>query len=347
MYTKIVGGRILIIGDLHFSDVYTGRHKNYLANCFSVLGDIRDTVATLKPSVVVFLGDIVGQNEGNVKNREVLSQLCQFFTDLKKTSRVFCVRGNHDFNGSFPEFQFLSNLGFFETASTCDGFFDYYGEESQEIPEVRFHLVDYGAESKPLNLKEGGTSNIILAHNNFIIQGMTNWYSAKGGIELAGMSNFCGADMVISGHIHNPSPQIVQTEMTGGGSLMLFYPGCPTRPTLDSGIYESCWYVEFAYDKDRKETTYGAIPFKLASVEDTFYNSDDFVEERTEEELYDMERKQALHEVLSNMMNSRMSSIDLISQVYAVPTASDEAKKLAASYLQVALDSQSHGVDSN
>lgn len=345
MYTKVVGEKVLIIGDLHFSDVYTGRHKNYLANCFSVLADIRDTVIARKPAAVVFLGDIVGQSEGNVKNREVLSQLCQFFTDIKKVSRVFCVRGNHDFNGSFPEFQFLSNLGFFETSASCDGYFDYFGEESQEVPEVRFHLVDYGAESKPLVLKGGSTTDIILAHNNFVIQGMTTWYSAKGGIELSGMSNFRGAYMVISGHIHNPSPQMIQTEMVGGGSCMLFYPGCPTRPTLDSGVYETCWYVEFSYSAENKETSYDALPFKLATVSDTFYDSEDFVEERTEEELYDIERKQALHEVLNNMMNSRMSSIDLISQVYAVPTASDAAKKLAASYLQVALDNQAHDVD--
>ena len=345
MYTKVVGDRVLIIGDLHFSDVYTGRHKNYLLNCFTVLADIRDTVYARKPAAVVFLGDIVGQNEGNVKSREVLSKLCQFFTDIGKVSKVFCVRGNHDFNGSFPEFQFLNGLGLFETASSCDGYFDYFGDESQEVPEVRFHLVDYGAESRTLNISGEGTTNIVLAHNNFTIQGLTNWYNSKGGIELSGMTNFGGVYMVISGHIHNPSPQIVQTQMISGGACSLFYPGCPTRPTFDSGIYENCWYLEFNYSKESNETTYDAIPFRLTSISDTFYDADEFVEERTEEEIYEMERTQALHEVLLNIVNSRMSTGDLISQVYAIPNAKEEAKRLAASYLQMALDNKAHGVE--
>lgn len=346
MYQKVVGSRVLIFGDLHFSDVFTGKHKNYLKNCFDVLAMIRDKVNELQPSAVVFLGDIVGWNEGNVRNREVLYQLCNFFMDLNKVCKVYCVRGNHDFNGSCPEFQFLSQLGLFETSVKCDGFFDFYGEEGQEVPEVRFHLMDYGSEGMQLNLAKDknsngdGTTNIVLAHNNFTIEGVTTWYNEHDGIELGTMENLDGVFMLVSGHIHNPSPAMVRTSTLTGGDCCLFYPGCPTRPIFDKNLYTSVWYMMFWYDENSKETCFDAYDFPLAPIDEVFYKAEEFVEEKTEEELAELERTEALKEVLDDIIKCRITQGDLIGQVRAVPNATEEAKETAVKYLQIAMDSR-------
>lgn len=344
MYQSVSGSGVLIVGDLHFSDVYTGKHKNYLKNCFDALAKIRNRVLETKPAAVVFLGDVVGVNEGNVRSREVLNQLCSFFREIGEVSKVFCVRGNHDFNGSFPEFQFLSGLKLFETSASSDGYFDFFGtgksRDNGDAPEVRFHLMDYGSENMKFDLAPEPAVNIVLGHNNFTIQGLTNWYQAHGGIELGTMENMQGIYMMISGHIHNPSPQIISTNMLVGGSCLLFYPGCPTRPSLEKNMYESTWFVEFKYDEDTGNTNYDAIEFPLSPISETFYSNEDFVEEKSEEELAEMERTTALKDVLDDILKCRIAQGDLVGQVKMIPNASEEAKAMAAQYLQIAIDSR-------
>lgn len=336
MYQYVVGKGVLIVGDLHISDrPVVGMHKHYLKNCFDVLAAIRDKVEEMKPSAVVFLGDLVGTSERNIKSREVLSMFCKFFMDIGRYSKIFCVRGNHDV-GDFPEFQFLSDLRLFETSVSCDGYFDFYGNEEQRQrgePEVRFHLVDFGMERKELNIKGGNTSDVVLGHNNYTIHGVTVWYQDHDGIELSGLDNFHGVNMVISGHIHYPSPELFATEMQTGGECCLFYTGSPTRP---AERYDKCWYVWFGYDSSQGCTNYEAIDFPLP--EDVFYEPDDFIEELTEEDIMSLERKEALKEVLDEIMTHRISCGDLITQVNNIPNASAEAKEIACHYLQIALD---------
>lgn len=336
---KIIGGSILIVGDLHISDVFEGKHKDYLSNCFRILGDIEHKVNEVNPSAIVFLGDLVGWNESNIKSREVLSVLCKWFMRLGENRTIFCVRGNHDMKG-YPEFQFLSDLKLFETASTCGGYFDYYGNANQEKPEVRFHLVDYKQETRQLDIAEGGTSNIVLAHNNFIIQGYTNWYQEHDGIELAMLQNFSGVDMVVSGHIHNPSPEFYATQMVGGGECMLFYLGCPTRPIKDKNCYEKCWYLTFNYDNKENVTNYDAIDFNLSPISEEFYGDDEFIEEKSEDELAEELRVQALKEVLDDILKYRICDGNILDSIDAIPDATDEAKDLAKSYVQFALNAK-------
>lgn len=336
MYQCVVGGGVLIVGDLHVSDrPVVGKHKNYLKNCFDVLASIRDKVKEMRPSAVVFLGDLVGTSERNIKSREVLSMFCKFFMDVGQYSKIFCVRGNHDV-GDFPEFQFLSDLKLFETSVSCDGYFDFYGTEEQRkqgTPEVRFHLVDYGSEKRELLLKGGSTSDVVLGHNNYTIHGVTIWYQDHDGIELSSLDNFHGVSMVVSGHIHYPSPELIATEMQTGGECSLFYTGSPTRP---AERYDKCWYVWFGYDASQGCTNYEAIDFPLA--DDVFYDDDEFIEDMSEEEIMDLERKEALKEVLDEIMKHRISSTDLLTQVKNIPNASSAAKEIACHYLQIALD---------
>jgi len=333
----VVCNNLLIVGDLHFDDTFQGRHKNYVNTCLTTLKKIEERIDTSDIGCLVLLGDLVGVSSRNVKSREILSILCSWFKKLKDRGvRVISVRGNHDF-GDYPDFEFLVSLGLIETSQTLGGYFDYYGSADAIEPEVRFHLVDYGMEGRKLDILTGGqVTNIALTHNNFTIQGVTNWYQAHDGIELANQTNFNGIYMVINGHIHAPSPEIAQTDAVWGQPILLFDLGCPTRPALEK--YTSCWFMEFNY-KAGEGTSFNAVPFELQPLEDEYFLDDDDLAEiaETQEQVDEKQRVENLHEILGEIMACRISSGDLTEQISRIPNASEDAKNLAISYLQKAI----------
>ena len=333
----VIGNSVMVIGDLHFSDVFTGKHKAYLENCFWVLGKITKKLEEKKPSALVLGGDIIGWTETNIRDRQVFAMFCKVLRDWNKICPVYAVRGNHDMKG-YPDFQFLADFGLIITSAECGGYFDYYGYEGQEHPEVRFHLVDYKEEGRSLDLAEGESSNIVLAHNNFTINGVTTWYNNHDGIELGMMQNFCGVDMVIAGHIHNPSPEIYAVQMPDGESCMLFYTGCPTRPIKDNNMYDSCWYVFIEYDKESASTDINTEEFKLKPASEIFYATEDFVDEKSEDDIAEELRQEALKDVLGDLLKYRMNQTDPISQIDNIPNATPEAKGIAKDYLQMAFN---------
>ena len=333
-FKRIVGSKILIIGDLHFSDVFNGKHKSYLVNCSKILSEIVSKVQTDKPNALVMLGDLVGWVETNIRDRQILALFLKAFQDINDICPVYVVRGNHDMKG-FPEFNLLSQLGLIVTSSDCDGYFDFYGSEEQSVPECRFHIVDYNTETNPLSLLEG-TSNVVLAHNNFTVNGATTWYAEHDGIELGMLQSFSGVDMVISGHIHNPSPEFVQTMMPNGGMCSLFYPGCPTRPIKEKNMYNSVWWVKVEFNGE--STDINTELWNLTPAEELFVQAE-FIDEKTEEEIAEEVRKEALSEILHDILEYRIAGGDPITQVMNIPNASEDAKNVAAKYLQTALNS--------
>ena len=335
-YNVITGGEIMLIGDLHISDVYTGKHKDFLTECMTILRQLTDTIEERKPSAVILLGDLVGWTETNIRNREVLAMVCSVLQNWNKVCRVYSLRGNHDIKG-YPDFQFFVGLGLIIPSSTCGGYIDYYGFEGQELPEVRFHMVDYHEESRHLDILEG-TSNIVLGHNNFTINGVTTWYSAHDGIELGMQNNLCGVDMVISGHIHNPSPEMYYATMPDGQSCGLFYLGNPTRVVKDKVPYEYCWLMYISYNETEHQTDVDWQMFQLPPVEDCFHLDETFVEEKSADELADEMRRQELKGVLNDLLTYRLNQGDPIKQVENIPNASDAAKKVAIDYLTMAFN---------
>ena len=347
---KIVGNSVLVVGDLHISDKYTGKHKDYLSNCFKVLNDITAKLELEKPCALFLLGDIVGLRETNIGSREVLSNFCKVLKYWNSICPVYSVRGNHDMAG-YPDFKLLEDLDLIITSEKCGGYVDYYAKEDVDCPELRFHLVDYGSEHRDLNIwalsaeelalaeeqgvKPKTASNIVLGHANYTIEGVTTWYRADGGIELNTLSNFKDVDFVISGHIHSPSNTINCVNMFGGKPSMLFYPGCPTRPSVKDNTQDSCYFVVLKYSPELDATNVNIDEWKLAPSSEVFYKDEHFVQEQTSEEA---ERKAALTDVLNDMMQYRLSSGDPIKQVELVPNASKEAKDIAIDYLKMAIN---------
>ena len=335
---KIVGNSVMVVGDLHFSDVYKGKHKDYLQNCFSVLGSITNKLNEKRPSALVLLGDLIGWSETNIRDRQVFSMFCKIFRDWNRICPVYSLRGNHDMKG-YPDFQFLADFGLIRTSSECGGGFDFCPNGEDELPEVRFHMVDYNCVDRVLDLYEGDVSNIVFCHDNITIPGVTNWYHVIDGHDLHMQQNWTGVDMVIAGHIHNPSPEIYAATMPDGESCMLFYPGCPTRPVKDSsGMYESCWYVFIDYNRTEGNTDINTEAFQLAPSSEIFYSDEDYVTEKSEDEIEDELRKEALKDVLDDLLKYRMNTGDFMEQVQRIPNATQEAKELAMQYLQAAFN---------
>ena len=334
----IVGGKIMFIGDLHISDVFTGKHKDYLTNCFGILGRLTKEINLKKPSLIVLLGDIIGWTETNIKDRQVLSMFCKLLKEWREIAPIYAVRGNHDTKG-YPDFLFLNELGLITTSDQIGDHFDYYGYEGQEMPEIRFHIVDYNDENKVLDyLVNDNTSNIVLGHNNYTIDGVTNWYQSHDGKEINMLKNFSNVDMIISGHIHTPSPEIYSTQLSSGKMCMLLYPGCPTRPIKERNLYTNCWLVYISYNATNKRTDIDTEKFELPPLSEIFFEDDAILNDKTEEEVQNEIRKDALAEIIADTMKYRITAGDPMEQVDNIPNASDEAKSLAKDYLQLAFN---------
>lgn len=326
------GRKVLCIGDLHISDVFNGRHKDYLSNCFKILREISEKAEQENPACIVFMGDLIGWSETNIKSREVLTMVIRVLIKLNKICPVFSVRGNHDIKG-FPDFNLLCTLGLIKDSVATDGYFSY---SANGVEQCRFHIVDYGKESEPLELSDVA-SDIVLGHNNYTVQGLTNWYQSKGGIELGQIENYNGVEVVISGHIHNPSPQLLSTTMPDGNICQLFYVGCPTRPIAEESKYNTCWYAEFGYDSGIDQTQFYIEPMNLESYEDIFIDDDTVLTEDNADENAEKLRKEALTETLSAIMDYEIVTGDYCTQVDNIPNATNNAKEIAKEYIRKAM----------
>ena len=319
---EIYGGKILIFGDLHLSSSYEGQHISYIKDCYWTMEKIRNICEESKPSAVIFLGDIIGVNERFIRDNQFLMRVIIFFRYLNSITedRVYAVKGNRDM-GDFTGFDFLIGLNLIKNPR----YLDYYSSDSNR--EVRFHFVNYGKETQPLMLTEPneGVSNVVLGHADYYIDGVTNWYSARGGVELCMLDNFCGVELVISGHIHIPSEQILYTNLKDGSAVGLFYTGSPARV---ADRYEDCWYVCVEYEDEC--TNCDPHYMGLLGTDEVFYPKEDF--ELSEDEEEEAIKSEKLTELVKEIIESRIASGDIVNQIMINPAADEDTKKLAVDY---------------
>lgn len=327
---SISGSKALLYGDLHLSAVYEGQHKDYLYECYTNMSLISDRVIEERPCAVFFLGDIVGVRERNIRDPEFFLRVYRFFKTLNEVTdgNVYSVRGNHDM-GEFTDFDVLMGMDMIKNPD----YVDYLSEEGS--PLARFHLVNYGDESRDLEILEGeGTSNVVLGHNDYFVDGVTNWYLHKNGVELASLSNFDKVETIISGHIHNPSTELI-TAKCGTDSVDLFYTGSPART---AERYDDCWYLSFLREgeKESQYITYEANFFGLESADEVFYPKEDF--ELSEEEEAVAEENKKLSEIVKNILESRIASGDLFDQINRIPGFKENVRGIASRYLKEAMN---------
>lgn len=331
---EIHGGKICLFGDLHLSYSYEGQHISYLKECYMNMELIKEICNEEKPTAIVFEGDIVGVNERNLKDRQFLMRVIQFFAYLNgiTNNNVYSVKGNHDM-GDFTDFDFLIGMGLIKNPK----YIDYYGDNGNH--EVRFHLVNYGYEkaSLPVTDPADAVSNVVIGHADYFIDGVTNWYSAKQGVELSKLDNFCGVDLVVSGHIHIPSEEILYTTLKNGNPIGLFYTGSPSRT---AERFDDCWYVVFEYIARGNESSTECLPkfMGLPKASEVFYPKENFElgSEEEDELAVEKEKSEKLTALVKEIIEGRITSGDIVSQIMAVPSVDDETKNLAVKYYQKA-----------
>lgn len=335
----IHGGRVLIFGDLHISSSFSGQHKNYQYECYYNMDKIISIVAKEKASAVIFLGDLVGVNEKNIRDRQFLMRTQNFFKVLNQATNgnVYSVKGNHDM-GDFTDFDFFEGLGYIKNPKYINYYGRKPGSKKDDGLEIRFHLVNYGDEHKSLKLASSNdcASDVVLGHCDYYIEGVTNWYSAGSNVELSKLDNYQGVALVFSGHIHIPSDEMLFTTLKNGDSIGLFYLGSPARVTER---FDDCWYLAFEYTKSDSEdewsTSYDSIFMGLEPADEVFYPKEDFIEDESEEALRENESAK-LTDIVKEIMDSRIMTGDLNHQIDIVPGVRKEVKDIAKKYLELA-----------
>lgn len=319
-------GTVLVFGDLHLSSSYKGTHKDYAKNCESVMVRILEICGKTKVnqglSGIVFLGDVFGVKERSLRDQEFRVLVTQFFQQLNSMAPVMSVRGNHDY-GSSSEFMYFEILGLIKNPQYID-----YNPSHVEVPEVRLHLVNYGNEASRIVVAPSGCSNVILAHNDFVVPGVDTWFGSSSiRLEKTGFAE--DMDMLISGHIHNPYDSIVEATY-GGRRFNAFYPGCPTRV---SERYDECYYVSLSYNG--VGTDVSVSPFGLCPSEEEFYDPKDGLGGTVDEESIDEQvRRTKLKALLEELSSTKIFNADLVGVIENIPTATNEAKRLAIKYLK-------------
>lgn len=332
-------GKVLVIGDLHFSDAYVGSHKDYWQNCLEVAGTITNIIRNNNITHLFLTGDLFGLKEKNFKNRDSLLTMMVLFQEWNRltNNNVYSLVGNHDIGGKTTDFNVFEAIGLIKTTSLLQ-------EDSEtvayvDIGCVRYHLIDYGAEHKKLSIKTGEhAENVGITHADIQVTGKTTWwYPSKTTYELATMDNWVGLGLVVAGHIHNPSPQMVETSICGSSNnTMLFYVGNPTRPSRNND-WSNVWGIVI----DATETTadLDIIPINLKPFNEIMATtvSDEDSAKVTDD--VDLVRVSDLTKVLETLHEYKLDTPDDIPEQIKVYGGNDSgAIEMALKYYNDALN---------
>lgn len=325
--------RVLVIGDLHISDNYVGYHKDYWGNCVDVCGKITRIIEEKKITHLILTGDIIGMKEKNLRQRDSLLMVMMLFQKWNSltNNNVYSVIGNHDMGGKLTDFNMLEALGVIKTTNSithADDDIAYI-----DIEGLRIHLIDYGAEHK--NVVIGNSANAAITHADIQVNGQTTWwYPSDITYELSTMRNWKGIEMIVAGHIHNPSPRMVSTTIDGT-NIDLFYVGNPTRPKR-SDTWGNSWGMIF--DIDKNDVNCEVVEIPLAPVSEIFTSVISEYKDDIKDE--DIDRVAELAEILSVLSTYKLDSADDIEdQIKRFSGVDTEAMELALKYYDNALNS--------
>lgn len=319
-------GKVLIIGDLHVSDRPSRRHKDYWGDCVDFLLEISNIIRNYGITHLVLLGDIVGRTtEKNLQHRDNLMALMKILQEWNQLTQgnVYLVEGNHDVGENLTDVQMLVTLGYFKRVKHFD------------VGNARFHISDYGNVHREIDFKEDGY-NTVLAHADIKVEGETTWYPATSEeVELASLTNYKGVDLVVSGHIHNPSQKYVTTQIEGE-TVGLYYPGCGPRPIYDRNVWNQVFGLILTCDEG--ETQLDQYNFKLKEDIWAEVHTDDDGLDDEEQDLIaeiptiDIER---LGEILSEFNRyNMMGENDFKTQVKNLGGLDSEAVELALTIIE-------------
>lgn len=248
---KVIGNTSVTFGDRHIENVYRGQHVNYQENCYWCMDKTLERVQLLEPELYNETGDFIGVRTGVSwlsGDRIMLSRTMKFLDSIKGHKVI--NRGNHDLHGSEErnDYLFLSSLGYFDSPAHLAEEDKQVGRVMLESPDlidpdtneplrVVFHYVPYGKEFEKLDIVEGIT-NIAITHYDFRV-GLTNFTNNPEAIDLTTHEPFYGVDLILNGHIHQPS-ELKSFKTEGGTTCAFMNLGCMARPKR-SEDYSFVW----------------------------------------------------------------------------------------------------------
>jgi predicted phosphodiesterase len=313
----------LIVGDLHISDKYSGRHVDYFADCVDFINQITDEIKKNKVTHLFLTGDLIGRTtEKNLQSRDTLMyfiKVLQVWNDLTN-GNVYSARGNHDYAENLTDFEFFVTIGVIKTANFVD------------VGAARIHLIDFADHNRALDIDED-KYNVAIMHTNLQIEGITTWFvGGNDGVELSSLENLYGVELVIAGHIHNPSIRTVTTSIRDK-DISLFYPGCGTRPRYEPNIWNKCYGVMLTTDED--DVQLGQITFDLKDGSTIFKSTFNEIEEDEvldDAPMFDIAQ---LSEILQQLNDYNiLGESDYKEQVTKFGGIDKDAVELALSYIE-------------
>lgn len=319
----LITNKILVIGDLHISDRFSGRHINYLENCFDCLDMIEKSIVDNQITHLVCLGDWIGigLTEKNLKERRTLLRLIQVLQKWNKllNGNVYSLRGNHDIGKNMTDYDFFVTMGLLKNVPQLD------------VGTCRLHMFNYGEETRSIYV-DNDKYNIGCFHSNLLIEGLTTWYKGGVGVELSSLKNLYGISMAIAGHIHNPSLRLVSTSINDS-KISLFYPGCPTRPRLEPNMWDKAYGVVITTDE--LDTQIDLINFDLKPLEEVFTTLEEDPTKGMDDEESTPFDLDTLNDILNELQYFNVNSgQDYVSQIKRVAGLDKTAADIALKYLE-------------
>lgn len=321
--------KVLIFGDMHFSDSFKGTHINYMDSGRRLMARTIEIVKEEKPERVVFAGDFLGVQEKNVRLREFFIEIVKFLQELNKltNNEVYIVKGNHDIDGySVTDTEMLIELGLFKHQPNID-----LGEGSNVA--ARIHLVDFSFEDDPIDFADGA-KNIVVGHNDFAFNPMGLFSQRSNGVILSNHLVWEGVDLILSGHIHVPSTEVIDGRI-GNSASSLFVLGAPSRV---AERVPDVYYVSIGLQGGgtSDEVAFEANLFGLWSVEEEFLPKENREDLKEDDELALMRTKE-LRVIIQELTDDRLLRGSLESQIEKFPLVSSEVKEKATEYLRKAI----------
>lgn len=317
--------RSMIVGDLHISDKYSGRHVDYFRDCTEFLEQVTNKMKEMEVTHLILTGDLVGRTtEKNLQSRESLlyfMKVLQVWNNITN-GNVYTLRGNHDISSKLTDFDLFLSLGLIKMIDSLD------------VGGIRFHFFNYGEHNRPIQVAQD-RYNVAVMHTHLKIEGVTTWFNGgPDGVELSSLENLYGVDFVVAGHIHNPSVRMVETSIRDK-TIQLFYPGNGTRPRFELNLWTKCYAVMFETNENF-DVMLKLIEFPLRPIDEVFQKTYEDVE--TEElidsaPMFDIDQLSNILEELKNY--NILGESDYKSQITRLGGLDKEAVELALNYIEL------------
>lgn len=335
----IRGNKLIVTGDDHYEDIYRGRHKNYVQNVLWCMNKLEEVLEREQPAFHARTGDFIGvrNNVSKIEDRTLFVRVAKHM----QSSGIPCVvnTGNHDLFGSDHnnDYLTLARLGYFHTpdqirddkGNIVQMITDYEDENGEPIV-FYIHFVPYGQEHKKLYPVKDAV-NIAVTHNDFRI-GSHVFTQNPDAIDLLTHEPFFGMDLVLNGHIHEPS--VRQTFKTVSGMDCTFLNlGCMARPKVSEN-YNQVLYAVVEVRKNalgKPEAYFREELIDLLPAEEIFVDYGSTSSQLATKET-ESESESELSSVIDSLRDFNWSGISVLDRVEAIPME-PEVKELVLKYL--------------